>query len=103
MRAGFGMAWAIAGILPAAVAAAPIWQLGISLREGMDSAAARVLVRDGGGRSFQPPVAVTENIGPDTWFACDGRTRLDLPEGTYAVRIERGPEYRPIATTISLT
>ncbi len=63
---------------------------------------ARVLVRDAAGRSHVPPVAVTSNLGPDTWFACDGRARLDVPAGTYDVRVEHGPEFRPQALTLAL-
>ncbi|MDI1250589.1 MAG: CehA/McbA family metallohydrolase [Lacunisphaera sp.] len=63
---------------------------------------ARVLVRDDLGRSWLPPVATTVNIGPDTWFACDGAARLDVPPGRYHVTVERGPEYVPATGSLTL-
>lgn len=63
---------------------------------------ARVLVLDQSGNSHLPPVAITVNIGPDTWFACDGRTRLDVPTGMYQIRVERGPEYQPAAERVNV-
>jgi lysophospholipase L1-like esterase len=63
---------------------------------------ARVLVRDAGGKSCVPPVAVTENIGPDTWFASGGSSRLDVPAGHYHVEVERGPEFVPMSADVDV-
>lgn len=77
--------------------AAAIVQLGVVLRDESGApASGRVLVLDEHGASFVPPAAVTENIGLDTWFACDGRTRLDVPAGHYQIRVEHGPEFTPV-------
>ena len=54
----------------------------------------RVLVRDSGGACRTPENAILLEIGPDRWFMSDGNVRLDVPEGDYEVRIERGLEFR---------
>lgn len=79
------------------------WQLTIATADDAGAPmAARVSVKDAAGVSHVPPVALTANVGPDIWFAGSGRDRLDLPEGDYAVRIERGPAYPVINDTVRL-
>lgn len=89
--------------LIAGVALAPIVQFGLRVEDPQGAAtSALVLVRAEAGASQLPPSAVTANVGPDTWFVCDGRTRLDLPEGTYSVRVERGLEFKPVLDSVTL-
>ncbi len=89
------------GLAPFSVGA-EIVQLHLAIRDEQDRPLpARVLVLDAANRSHLPPAALTANIGPDTWFACDGLARLDVPAGEYRLRVERGPEYVPATATIS--
>ena len=94
-----------AAILAAApcLVAAEIVQFSVRVvDDGGQQLPARVLVLDEAGRSFLPPVATTVDIGPDSWFACDGAARLDVPAGRYRVQVERGPEYERASATVTL-
>ncbi|WP_438480364.1 CehA/McbA family metallohydrolase [Oleiharenicola lentus] len=92
----------IASLVPL-VLSAEVVQLHLTIKdEDEQRLPARVLVLDAAERSHLPPSAITTNIGPDTWFACDGVTRLDVPAGDYRIRIERGPEFLPVFTTLSV-
>lgn len=103
------LAAAMAGLFvwSTSLAAAPegaIVQFGVKVIDDAGALIpARVLVRRlTDGRSFTPPVAVTQNIGPDVWFASSGADRLDVPSGRYELSAERGPEYEPAAATLEL-
>lgn len=97
----FPLALLLAG--PTTMGAAEIVQFTVrTVDEDTKPVSARVLVRDDSGRSWLPPVATTVNIGPDTWFVCDGAARLDVPQGRYRVTVERGPEHVPATDGVTL-
>ena len=55
---------------------------------------ARIRLRDAKGNDHIPPDAHVVKIGhEDQWFITDGRTRIELPQGPYDLRVERGCEY----------
>lgn len=55
---------------------------------------ARIRLRDAKGSDHTPPDAQVVPIGHrDKWFVSSGHTRIDLPQGKYDLRIERGCEY----------
>ena len=57
----------------------------------------RLHVRDAAGKPVKPP-------GHPFWrdhFVCAGTAILDLPEGTYSVEVERGPEWSRATGTIA--
>lgn len=63
---------------------------------------ARVRIRDRSDRDHVPPHSVAVPIAEDRWFACPGRVALRVPAGTTSIRVERGPEYRPVIQTVSV-
>jgi hypothetical protein len=59
----------------------------------------RIHLKDAAGKPQRP-------AGLPFWndhFVCAGAAELDLPPGTYAIEIERGPEYQPHAGSFTLT
>jgi hypothetical protein len=63
---------------------------------------ARVRLRDESGQDHVPGGAVEVPIGRDRWFVADGSVKLPIPAGQINLRVERGPEYRPILETLDL-
>ncbi|MCP4783728.1 MAG: CehA/McbA family metallohydrolase [Fuerstiella sp.] len=53
----------------------------------------RVLILKQDGGSVVPGNHTTLNIDPQRWFVIDGQDSLDLPDGQYTLRVERGMEY----------
>jgi len=82
--------------------AAEMGMLEVSVVEAGAAVPARVRVRDGQGVDRAPDGGVIVPIGPDKWFACMGRARLDVATGQVSIRVERGTEYRPVIETIEV-
>ncbi len=61
----------------------------------------RVLVSSP-SKSFIPQDATTLTLFPDTWFMSPGVSRLELPDGQYTLRIEKGLEYRRVLQSIEI-
>ena len=106
---GCGMGRLVLGVVTMAVlgmghglGAAEMGVLEVSVAEAGAVAPARVRVRDAQGVDRVPAGAVVVPIGPDKWFACMGRARLDVAVGQVSIRIERGTEYRPIIETVQV-
>ena len=101
-----GRAWRLAvacGLGAVSARAASTVQLSVAIRDDAGRPiAARVLVRDDAGRAWVPPVAATEMVGPDAWFACPGDARLDVVAGRYRIDVERGPQYVPASASVTL-
>jgi hypothetical protein len=58
-----------------------------------------VHLKDARGQPFNPP-------GFPSWqdhFVCDGRVKIELPQGEYSFEIERGPEYSRATGSFALT
>jgi hypothetical protein len=53
----------------------------------------RVLILKRNGNSVVPDNHTTLNIGSQRWFVIDGQDKIDLPEGQYTLRVERGMEF----------
>lgn len=53
----------------------------------------RVLLHDQDGNSPTPPQSIVLTIGAENWFMSDGSTQLEIPVGTYQLRVERGLEF----------
>ena len=79
--------------------------------------AARVRLRDAGGRDHVPPgetderrkhgtLSVTagtvEPLEVDRWFISDGSVSLTLPAGRMLIRVEKGLEYRSVVEAVEL-
>lgn len=56
----------------------------------------RIHVKDAAGK----PVKIPGRVAWNDHHVADGRDVLELPEGTYRVEIERGPEYESVAREI---
>jgi hypothetical protein len=61
----------------------------------------RVLVHSA-SKSYFPDEATTLTIFPDTWFMSAGESKLELPDGQYTLRIEKGLEYRRVLQSIEI-
>lgn len=81
----------------------PALELTISDSETQQRVPARVRLRDGSGKDHVPDGAVEVPIGPDRWFAADGFVRFSVPAGRISLRVERGPEYRPVLETMTVS
>ncbi len=68
-------------------------------REARRRMPARVRIRNTHGKDHVPEGAVVVPIAHDQWFASPSIATLAVPAGEVSVRIERGPEYRPVKTT----
>ena len=53
----------------------------------------RVLILKQDGGSVVPGKRTALSVGPQRWFVIDGQDTIDLPEGQYTLRVERGMEY----------
>lgn len=63
----------------------------------------RVYLTDASGASVAPSTEhVAFHVGEESHFLCDGVFEAALDEGTYALRVERGPEYIPVAETVEV-
>lgn len=60
---------------------------------------ARVSLRHEGGKYYAPPASLYRMLRGrgEMHFYCDGECQMELPVGTYTVRVARGPEY-PVVT-----
>jgi hypothetical protein len=63
---------------------------------------ARVAIRHQDGKFHAPPGSLYRLHNGDLHFYADGQAELDLPEGRYAVKVARGPEYRLARATIDI-
>ena len=54
---------------------------------------ARVTLKQVGGKYHAPPDAIYRMLGTDIHFYSDGGGSLDVPAGSYLVKVARGPEY----------
>jgi hypothetical protein len=78
--------------------------LQIHLREANGEAvpAARARVRTADGKDHLPTGAQNVRVSSDRWFVIVGRAEVDVPAGAVEIRVERGPEYRPVKTTVQV-
>ncbi|MFC1737043.1 CehA/McbA family metallohydrolase [Candidatus Hydrogenedentota bacterium] len=63
---------------------------------------ARVLLRDGEGKSHIPKGSTRSAILNDKWFLSDGGEELDVPAGELTIRVERGKEYRGVNEEVTI-
>ncbi len=63
---------------------------------------ARVLIRDGNGKSYKPDNSVPAWTLGDKWFMCPGESAVSVPPGEITIRVERGKEYEAIRQTLSI-
>src|SRR5262249_41072974 len=59
----------------------------------------RVLIEDSAHKHYAPAGSVPVPIGPERWFASDGKVHVE-PAGPVKVRVERGPEYKTFRATL---
>jgi len=63
---------------------------------------ARCYLTDSGGHNWVPSGAITYVKPPEVDFIADGQFQISLPPGQYALRVERGTEYRRVQRTIEI-
>lgn len=63
---------------------------------------ARCYLTDSSGHSWAPSGAITYVKPPEQNFIALGRFQIELPPGTYRLRVERGTEYRPYEKQIEI-
>ena len=88
--------------LSARIGKAAVLELSVTDAQTGKSVPARVRVRDANGKDHIPPNAVKLKMVKDQWFYTAGSEQLDLPAGETIIRIERGTEYKPIKTTVTV-
>ena len=73
-----------------------VGELKVDLRDHHDgqSVTARVSVRDSSGKYHGPPDKLYRMLGNDLHFYADGEFSLQIPVGSYEIKVARGPEYR---------
>lgn len=87
---------------PLSNSAPQVLEVTITDSESRRRVPARVRLQDESGNDHVPEGAVEVPIGSDRWFASDGVVRLSVPAGPMQLRVERGPEYRPVLEMISV-
>ncbi len=81
---------------------APQATLDLVLRSDEKPAAARVYITDSDGKPVLIPGAVQYSRRGEDHSVVDRSAEIPLPPGTYKVRAEKGPEYRPDEATVTL-
>src|SRR5713226_9746872 len=80
----------------------PLASLAIYVSSDGKPAAARVYIRDGNGRTYLIPNAVTYSRRGEEHSVIDQSAVVNLAPGTYRVRAEKGAEYRSVERTVSV-
>jgi len=81
----------------------PMLELTITDSESRQRIPARVRLRDESGSDYVPTGVVEVPIGKDRWFVADGTVEFSIPAGRMILRVERGPEYRPLLQTLDIS